>query len=128
MERVEANPERQDYAEEAQILRLRDAQRRHRRVVVVKPEVEILEEAEDRQVANDGDRHEQLLPRRVRAHQAAVRVVHARVEQHQQAEPRIRPAVENIAEDRQCEVTQLLRRGIISQQRQRKKEENEKIG
>jgi len=128
LERVEADAERQDHAEESQILRLRDAQRGHRRVVVIEPEVEVLEETEDRQVADDGDRDKQLLPRRVCAHQAAVRVVHARVEQHQQAEPRVRPAVENVAEDRQREVTQLLRRGIVPQQRQRQEEKDEKVG
>ena len=128
LECVEADAERQDHTEEPEILRLRDPQRGHRRVVVVKPEVEVLEEAEDRQVADDGDRDEQLLPRRVCAHQAAVRVVHARIEQHQQAEPRIRPAVEDVAEDRQREVTQFLRRGIVSQQRQRQEEKDEKIG
>ena len=52
----------------------------------------------------------------------------ARVEQHQQAEPRVCPAVEDIAEDRQREVTQLLRRGIVPQQRQRKEEKDEEIG
>ena len=92
------------------------------------PEVEILEKAEDRQVADDGDRDELLLPRRVRAHQAAVCVVHARVEHHQQAEPRVRPAVEDVAEDRQREVTQLPRRSIIPQQRQRQEEIDEEIG
>ena len=127
LERVEADAERQNHTEEPEILRLRDAQRRHRRVVVVEPEVEVLEEAEDCQVADDGDRHEQLLPRRICAHQTAVRVVHARVEQHQQAEPGIRPPVEDVAEDRQREVTEFLRRGIIPQQRQRQKEKNEEI-
>ena len=128
LERVEADAERQDYAEKAQILRLRDAHRRHCRVVIVKPEVEVLEESEDRQVADDGDCDEQLLLRRVRAHQAPVRVVHARVEQHQQAEPWVRPAVENIAEDRQREVTQLPWCGIVPQQRQRQEEKDEEIG
>ena len=128
LERVEADAERQDHAEEAQILRFRDAESRHRRVVVVQPEIEILEEPEDRQVADDGDRDEQLLPRRVCAHQATVRVVHARVEQHQQAEPRVCPAIEDVAEDRQREVAKLLRRGIVPQQRQRQEEKDEKIG
>ena len=117
MERVEADAERQDHAEESEILRLRDAQRGHRCIVVVEPEVEVFEEAEDRQVAHDGGRDEQFLPRRVCAHQAAIRVVHARIEQHQQTEPRIRPPVEDVAEDRQREVTKLLRRGIVPQQR-----------
>ena len=58
-------------------------------------------------------------PCRIRLHQASVRVVHARIEQHQQAEPRIRPSVEDVAEDRQREVTESLRRGIVPQQRQR---------
>ena len=128
LERVETDAKRQHHAEESQILRFRNAQRRHRRVVVVEPEVEILEEAEDRQVTDDGKRDEELLPRRVYAHQAAVRVVHARVEQHQQAEPWIRPAVEDVAEDRQREVTQLFRCGIVPQKRQRKEEEDEEIG
>ena len=127
LERVEADAERQHHAEEPQILRFRNAQRGHRRVVVVKPEVEVFEEAEDRQVAHDRQRDKQLLPRRIRLHQAAVRVVHACVEQHQQAEPRIRPAVEDVAEDRQREVTQLLRRGIVPQQRQRQKEKDEEV-
>ena len=38
------------------------------------------------------------------------------------------PAVEDVAENRQREVTQLLRLGIIPQQRQRQKEEDEKAG
>lgn len=53
LERVEADTERQNHAEEAEVLRLRDAQRGHRRIVVVEPEVEVLEEPEDRQVADD---------------------------------------------------------------------------
>ena len=88
----------------------------------------MLEKAEDCQIADDGDRDELLFPCRVCAHQAAIRVVHARVEQHQQAEPWVRPAVEDVAEDRQREVTKLLRRGIVSQQRQRKKKEDEEVG
>ena len=127
LERVEADAERQHHAEEAEILRLGNPQCRHRRVVVVKSEVEILEEPEDSQVTDDRQRHEQLLPRRICLHQASVRVVHARVEQHKQAEPRIRPPVENVAENRQREVAELLRRGVVPQQRQRQKEKDKEI-
>ena len=44
------------------------------------------------------------------------------------AGPRICPAIGDVAEDRQREVTQFLRRGIIPQQRQQKEEENKQIG
>ena len=69
-----------------------------------------------------------LLPCRICLHQAAVRVVYACVGQHQQAEPRIRPPVEDVAEERQHEVAQLLRRGIVSPQCQRQKEKDEEVG
>ena len=55
-------------------------------------------------------------------------MIYTRVEQHPQAEPRVCPAVEDVAEDYQREVTWFLRCGIIPQQRQRQKEEEEKVG
>ena len=99
----------------------------HSNVRIILHTTLVFEEAEEETVRHHVDHVQSGNHRRIRLHQAAVCVVHTRIEQHQQAEPRVRPAVKDVADDRQREVTEFLRRGIIPQQRQRQEEKDEEV-
>ena len=114
-------------------------------IVVLDTEIEILEEPQERQVADDGDGQREFLratPRRAlakdldglcptptelpRYEQPADVVDHCRCE-HQKDKIRIRPAVEDIREQRQQQVFRLARRRIINQQHQRQEIEDKQV-
>ena len=127
LEGIKTDPERQYHAEKAQILRLRNAQCRHHRVIVVKTEIEVLEEAEDREIGDYRNGDEEFLTRREFFHQPPVGVVDRRIEKHQKAKVRVRPTVEEIAEERQHCMLPIAWACIVTRQHCRKKEEEKKI-
>lgn len=124
---VETDPEGQNDTEETRELGRRNAHRRHECIVVLDPEIKILEKAEDREVADDRNGHEGFFLRREPFHQPPVGIVDRRVEEHQKAEIRVRPPVEKIAEEREDRVFPLARTGVVARQHRRQKEKQKQI-
>ena len=127
LEGVETDPERQYDAEKSGELRGGYSQRRDEGVIIFDPEVEVFEETEDREVAYDRDGDEELFALRETFHQPSVGVVDGGVEEHQYAEIRIRPAVEEVAKQRQHRMFTFSRCEVVPRQHRRQKEKQKQI-
>ena len=143
LEGVEADAERQRDAQGGVPVPRGQSERSHQGVVVVDAEVEVLEEPQQRQVADHRHRQGELLAARSRSpcrqqgnlvaaegagDPQAHHVIHQGGAEHQENKPGIRPAVEEVAEERQSEVPHLPRRDVVDQQNDRQEIEDEQMG
>ncbi len=140
LERVETDPKRQRDSERHVQSKRRQSQPTDECVVAVHAKIEILEEAEERQVATHRyDQRDARAPGWPAMHDARVKplaflpdrtsgnVIDEGRGQEQDDEQRVRPAVKHVAEDCQNQVLRASWGGVVEHERERKEIEEEEI-